>query len=216
MKRLHTARICVATALLLAGCNRGAPPADADLAVAAAESAPSSAAHAHHAEPPIGADPPMTGMSLYHLDSPWTDQHGTTRRLGDLRGRPQVIAMVYTHCGAACPLIVGDMKQLEATFPDLGFVLVSIDPARDTPGRLHEFATGSRLSERWTLLSGTDDQLLEIAAVLGVRFRRVSDTDFMHSNIITVLNAAGEITYRQDGFGDIEGTIAAIRALPAS
>jgi protein SCO1/2 len=149
-------------------------------------------------------------------DAPWTDQHGAARRLADLAGRPQVIAMVYTNCGSACPLIVGDMKRLEATFPELGLVLVSIDPERDTPGRLHEFATGSRMGERWTLLNGADDQLMELAAVLGVRYRKVSDTDFMHSNVITVLNAAGEIVYRQEALGEVAGTIEALEALTGS
>ena len=207
-----------------AGCiaERGAAATDhspygaTEAAPAAAAAAPTAAAHAHHGAQPMGADVPMTGMSIHHLASEWRDQHGAAWRLAELGGRPQVIAMVYTNCGSACPLIVGDMKRLEATFPELGFVLVSIDPERDTPGRLHEFATGSRLSERWTLLNGDEDQLMELAAVLGVRYRRVSENDFMHSNVITVLNAAGEIVYRQEALREVEGTIAAIRRLGSS
>jgi protein SCO1/2 len=93
-------------------------------------------------------------------------------------------------------------------------VLVSIDPQRDTPGRLLEFAHGSRLGERWTLLNGDDDALIELAAVLGVRYRRVSETEFVHSNLITVLDAAGNIAYRQETLGEVTGTAAALREMP--
>jgi protein SCO1/2 len=213
MKLLYRISLLTAGALLVSGCARPeAPTAEEVIAMAS----PAESAHAHHGGEPMTADAPMTGMSIYHLDSRWTDQHGAARQLGDLRGRPQVIAMVYTNCGSACPLIVGDMKRLEATFPDLGMVLVSIDPERDTPGRLLEFATGSQLSQRWTLLNGGEDQLMELAAVLGVRYRRVTENDFMHSNVITVLDASGEIVYRQEALGEIDGTIAALRRLAAS
>jgi protein SCO1/2 len=206
--------LAVVAALWLGGCVDDSRPATLPDAITAADSA--AALHDHGHVPGEAAPAPMTGMSIYQLKSAWTDQHGATRQLEELRGRPQVIAMVYTNCGTACPLIVNDMKQVEATFPDVGFVLVSIDPERDTPNRLHEFAAGSRLGDRWTLLNGSDEQLLELATVLGVRYRRVSDTDFMHSNVLTVLNAAGEIVYRQEGLGDVSATMGALRTLQAS
>ena len=171
--------------------------------------------HAHHAPADIGADAPLSGHSVYQVTSPWTDQHGTERTLGELRGRPQVIAMVYTHCGSACPRIVGDMKRLEGKHPELEFVLVSIDPDRDTPGRLQEFAEGSRLGDNWTLLRGADDDLLELAAVLGVRYRRINAEEFMHSNVITVLDAEGKVAYRQEALGELDGTMAAVARLLA-
>jgi len=49
--------------------------------------------------------------------------------------------------------------------------------------------------------------------VLGVKFRRMSDEDFAHSNVITVLGPDGEIRHRQEGLGaDPKKTVAAIRA----
>lgn len=194
--------------LLLSACGRnGAQPAG-DV-------------HSHHAAATdvAGAEAvaaaPASDLSVYQLESEWTDQHGRTRKLAELAGRPQAVAMVYTHCGSACPRIVGDLKRLEAEFPQLGLVLVSIDPERDSPGRLLEFAQGSRLGERWTLLNGADGALMELAAVLGVRYRRVSDTEFMHSNLITVLDAVGNIAYRQEGLGESERMAAALRGMLA-
>jgi len=207
VNRIIRMAVVMLTALLVAACVRNEQTATGDV-------------HTHHAAAP-GADAatsvapaPASDLSIYQLESEWTDQHGRTRQLAELRGRPQAIAMVYTHCGSACPRIVGDLKRLEAEFPELGLVLVSIDPERDSPGRLHEFATGSGLGERWTLLNGDDGALMELAAVLGVRYRRVSDTEFMHSNLITVLDTAGVIAYRQEGLGEAPRTIAALREQP--
>lgn len=205
-------------ALLLGGCAGQEARSAAPEQTAAATSAHAGHAadpHAHHATTDLGADAPLAGMSVYQVASPWTDQHGATRTLAELRGRPQAIAMVYTHCGSACPRIVQDMKRLEARFPELGFILVSIDPERDTPGRLAEFAAGSRLGENWTLLRGSDDDLLELAAVLGVRYRRISEEEFMHSNLITVLDADGNVAYRQEALGEVAGTLAAVERLLA-
>lgn len=194
--------LIAAMALLMVSCTSRAsapvPPAAQD-----------PGAHAEHAAHTSLEAAAPSGLSLYQLESEWQDQHGATRQLADLPG-PQAIAMVYTHCGSACPRIVMDMKRLEAEYPALKLTLVSIDPERDTPGRLLEFAEGSRLDESWTLLNGSEDDLLELAAVLGVKYRRISEEDFMHSNIITILDEQGVIVHRQQALGEVEGTLAAL------
>ncbi len=179
--------------VLTAGCGAG-------------ETAP----HAHgHAPDAVAAIP---GMSVYNLAGEWLDQFGRARPLDSLGGRVQLVALAYTNCAVACPQIVADMKRIEAQVPDVGFVLVSIDPARDTPDQLRRFAEGSRLPPaRWTLLHGADDQLLELAAVLGIRYRRISDTDFMHSNVIVVIDERGEVLHRQAGLGAVEETVSRLR-----
>jgi protein SCO1 len=172
--------------------------------------------HAHHAHVEAGEH---TGHSIYNLESSWWDQHGETRTLGSLGGRVQVMAMVYTHCAYTCPQILMDMKRMEAqlaeTLPGgVGFVLVSIDPERDDVERLSYFAESTRLDPaRWTLLGGSDGDVLELATLLGIKYRRDSEVDFSHSNSMLVLNPAGEIVFRQDGLGeDLGPMIAAIRA----
>ena len=171
--------------------------------------------HAQHAAAGVAPAPMPThgdGFSLYHLSSRWTDQDGTARDLASLRGRTRLIALVYTNCGYACPRTVANMKRIETAIPDAGFVLVSIDPERDTEGRLKEFMTGSRLDPaRYTLLRGSDADLLELAAALGVRYRKVENGEFVHSNVITVLDAEGNIVHRQEGFDAVDETIAFLR-----
>lgn len=157
-------------------------------------------------------------FSIYDLGSTWRDQRGATRDIASLAGRPTVVAMIYTHCNATCPLILGEMKSIEhATSPDVALVLVSLDPDRDTPGRLAEYSSMEGLPEgRWTLLAGTGDDTRALAAALGVRYRRVSAAELAHSNTLTLLDASGAVVRQEMGLGAGEGILRAIRSLPAT
>lgn len=154
-------------------------------------------------------------LSLYDLTSLWRDQRGETVPLSSLAGKVQVIALAYTHCRASCPLIVADLKRIEASLPvsrrnELGFVLVSLDPRRDTPGRLAEWAASTGLNEaHWTLLNGDDEAVRELAAVLGVRYQEQADGEIAHTNALTVLDRDGAMVHHQTGLGDPSGETAA-------
>lgn len=147
----------------------------------------------------------MSDESLYQLGSVWTSQDGKDIQLQSLRGKPRVVAMIFTHCVFACPRITSDMQAVEAQLPKhlqgkVGFVLLSIDPARDTPEALKAFAKKMNLdTSRWLLLRSEEDNVQEMAAVLGVKYKKEANGDFSHSNLITVLNQEGEIVYRQEG-----------------
>lgn len=159
-------------------------------------------------------------FSIYHAGSTWTDQTGTERELASLAGRVQVVAMLYTSCAYACPRIMLDLKRIEGELgselgDDVGFVVVSIDPDRDTPERLAEFAAGSRLDPAtWTLLTSDEEAILEMAALLGVQYRQTEPGEWVHSNVLTVLDPAGEVVHRQEGLGtDPAESLRVIRAL---
>lgn len=147
----------------------------------------------------------FTDRSLYQVDSIWTTDAGKKIKLGDLAGPPQVVAMFFANCTYACPIIVHDMKGIEAALPPglrsrVGFTLVSFDAKHDTPAALGEYRRTRELpAENWTLLHGEPDDILELAALLGVRYKQGADGQFVHSNVITLLNANGEIVYQQIG-----------------
>lgn len=172
--------------------------------------------HAGHTAPP--AAPAVSERSLHLLPATWTDQNGDELALADLGGRVQVVAMVYTHCTFACPRILAQMKQIEGRVdadPRVGFVIVSIDPERDTPARLAEFAESARLDpERWTLLNGADVDVQTLSVLLGVKYQATTDGEFAHSNVLTVLNPGGEIVHRVEGLGaDLDPAVATVREL---
>lgn len=148
---------------------------------------------------------PIPDQSLYQLDSQWTSDQGRVIRLGNLQGQPQVIAMVFTSCEFACPIIVNDMKRIaDALSPEaqrkVNFTLISFDHERDTPEKLLAFRKRMGLPMAgWTLLRGEADDVRELAALLGVNYRKDARGQYAHSNLITVLNARGEIVAQESG-----------------
>lgn len=148
---------------------------------------------------------PLTDKSLYQLESLWTSDQGRQIKLGVLRGRPQVLAMFFTHCEFACPIIVNDLRRIESALPEalrsgVDFLLVTLDTERDTPAVLREYRDRQKLPlAAWSLLRGREDDTRELAALLGVNYTKDARGQFAHSNIITVLNAGGEIVHQQIG-----------------
>lgn len=147
----------------------------------------------------------LPAKSLYQLDSQWTDDTGRPRTLASLRGEPVVLAMIFTHCEYACPIIVTDLLRIRAALPEAErartrFVLVSFDDVRDTPPVLRAYRSKMMLEDpAWTLLHGAAPDVQELAMLLGVKFQKDARGNFSHSNTITVLNPEGEISFQREG-----------------
>jgi protein SCO1/2 len=156
-------------------------------------------------KPSAGASTTLTTSSLYQLDSVWTNDYGAATNLASLRGRPPVVTMFFANCAYACPMLVYQMKQIEQALPEslrnkVGFTLVSFDTERDTPAVLHQYRQQHALDAgRWTLLRGSPDAVLDLAALLNVKFKKDEQGQFLHSNVITLLNADGELVCQQFG-----------------
>lgn len=163
-------------------------------------------------------DKAISDLSIYNLPSKWTNQNGQNIEMKDMKGKVLVMVMIYTSCKAACPRLVADMRNIEKRLPEnikdkVKMVLVSIDPETDTPKRLKAFAIENKMnSNQWVFLRSTEENTREFAAVLAVNYKKVSPMDFSHSNIISVFNADGELTYQQEGLGvNSDPTIAKIK-----
>lgn len=163
---------------------------------------------------------PLTDKSLYQLNSTWANDTGGTVSLSDLRGRPVLLAMFFASCEYACPVLVHDMKRLEAALPEdvrgnVQLVLVTFDTKRDTPPALRAFRERMELGPKWTLLTSTPASVQELAMLLGVKFKQDNRGQFAHSNLITVLNAEGEIVHQHAGLhGDVSPAAKVIAQLP--
>ncbi len=163
-------------------------------------------------------DKPISDLSIYNLPSKWTNQNGQHIEMKDMKGKVLVMVMIYTSCKAACPRLVADMRNIEQRLPEkikdkVKMVMVSIDPETDTSKRLKAFAVENKMdSNQWVFLRSTEENTREFAAVLAVNYKKISPIDFSHSNIISVFNADGELTYQQEGLGvNSDATIAKIK-----
>ena len=145
--------------------------------------------------------------SLYSLKPVWTSDVGRNVKLEVLRGRPQVIALFFTNCDYSCPLIIADLKAIDKALPpavrgNVDFLLVTIDPKRDTPEVLRAFRSRLGLpTERWTLLRGSEEATHDLAAMIGFNYQPGSPTQYAHSLLITIIDESGEIVFQQSGVG---------------
>lgn len=164
---------------------------------------------------------PLPELSVYHLEGSWQDQAGQQVSLRSLRGRPQVVAMIYGGCKGACPRIINDIKAVEASVRKIhpegvGYLLVTMDPEVDSTDRLQALATEYDLGTAWRLLRGAPEQVRELAAVLGVKYRKVSQTEFAHSNTVSVLDANGTVVFQKEELGvGVEASSKAVQDLLA-
>jgi protein SCO1 len=164
-------------------------------------------AHDHRAPGALDHDrpAPLSGASIYQASSTWTGSDGKRVPLRSLRGRPVALAMIYTHCTTACPLILANLKLIEAALsPDarerVWFALASFDSERDRPAVLRQFAAVRDLdASRWRLYHGDPAAVRELAMMLGIRYRRDARGDYDHSNLITILDRDGVIRHQQVG-----------------
>lgn len=153
-------------------------------------------------ESPVSAE--ISDESLFLLGSEWETYHNEHKKLDAYKGKIIVGAMIFTNCPSACPRIVTDIKNIEAALSAaekgrIQFLLISMDPDRDTPMRMREFAGDHRLSNDWELIRSGKNATMELANVLGVRIKPLPEGGFDHSNIIHILNPEGEIVFQQQG-----------------
>jgi protein SCO1/2 len=164
----------------------------------------------------LAPGPALSDGSIYQVDSSWTNDAGAEVKLESLRGRPQVVSMFFATCQFTCPILVNDLKRAEAALPknvrtNIGFLLVTFDADRDTPEALAVYRKIHGLPANWTLLRGGADDILEFSALLGIKYKKDLRGQFAHSNVITVLDAGGEIVRQIVGLNrDASETVKAV------
>lgn len=146
-----------------------------------------------------------TTGSIYDLESEWTDQNGNKFNIKNLEGKKVVMTMFYASCTYACPILLNDMNRFASLLPEnkkdeYNYLLFSIDPERDTPSALNKLFTDRNLNEnKWKFLTGTENEVVELAAALGFKFTKEEDGEYSHTNVIYIVNEKGEIIYKHFG-----------------
>ena len=93
-------------------------------------------------------------------------------------------------------------KQLtSAERKRLGVVMVSLDPARDTPSAMQDVAQRHRVPDGWRFLTPAADDVRAIASVLDVRYRFRDDGSINHTSVLVLLDADGRVRARSEVTG---------------
>jgi protein SCO1 len=145
--------------------------------------------------------PPLAGAAI---GGPFTllDKAGSPVRWDDFAGKYRIIYFGYTFCPDACPMDVQKMMQgfaqFEKAHPDLAAqvqpIFVTIDPARDTPDKVGEFAAA--FSPRLIGLTGTQAQIEEAAKAFAIYHARGEESPggylMDHSRTAYLMGREGE------------------------
>ena len=86
--------------------------------------------------------------------------------LGEMKGSVTVYDFIFTNCAGSCPLMTAQMRNLTkkvAKDANVRFVSISVDPARDTPAVLADYAKKVRNDDRWTFLTGDRDAIVKLS-----------------------------------------------------
>jgi len=153
--------------------------------------------------PPQGGDAAKTGSGFGKttIGAPFTlvDQDGKPANEGVLKGHWTVLFFGYTFCPDACPTTLTKLgaatQQLGPKAADLHTVLISIDPARDTPKLLKAYISSPVFPKGMTALTGSADQIAKVAKDYGVYYAKNGDgTDYLmdHSTALYLFNPKGD------------------------
>ncbi len=137
-----------------------------------------------------------------------TSHRGETVSEKDISGHPHVIFFGFTQCPEVCPTTLwelnSDLNYLGERAKDLRIYFVSVDPERDTPEALANYL-GS-FDESISGLTGTPDEILQMARNYKVVYRKVPTTDddytMEHTALLYLMDADGKlfdtVRYQED------------------
>lgn len=170
----------------------------------------------------LAEDAAWRGPALAAFDL--VERSGRRVSLEDLKGRPSVVAFIFTTCSGPCPRISARMRALQDRLADTSVRLVSfsVDPDTDTPQVLREYAARFGAdAERWWFLTGAEGAI--DAVVASVQLARAVDRDaplglqVSHSEKLVVLDADATVRgyYSSASDEDLESAAARARWLAA-
>ncbi len=141
-------------------------------------------------EPPLPKIAPAPEFAL-------TSQDGAPITLADFRGRVVAVTFIFTMCTATCPVLTPMMSfvqdQLGANFgAKIAFVSITVDPERDTPDVLKEYAQafGANFAG-WSFLTGTPAAIRDVTRRYGVYASKSGNGDVDHTFLTSVVDRRG-------------------------
>ena len=99
-------------------------------------------------------------------DTQLVDETGKSVNLASMKGSVTVYDFIFTSCSGTCPIMTNNMRALTAKVDKnapVRFVSISVDPTRDTPAVLSEYAKRVRNDPRWTFLTGDKTAIIDLS-----------------------------------------------------
>lgn len=137
------------------------------------------------------------------LDLEFQNENNDTVTLGELIDRPTILSFVYFDCPGLCsPLLAGVSEVVEKMDMQLGedYKVITISfNTKDTPEKARVKKSnfvqkiGEENRDQWIYLTGSQENILEVTAAAGWKYKP-QGLDFAHPSAIIVLSPEGKIT----------------------
>ena len=139
-----------------------------------------------------------------------TERSGKSISRDDLKGKVWVASFVFTRCTGPCPQVTATMARLQSELrltdtSDLRLVTFTVDPERDTPDDLRDYAKHySADQDRWLFLTGKEEEIHQLLKdgfkVTAQRSKSAkAGEEFDHSSRLVVVDKRGNIRGIADG-----------------
>jgi protein SCO1 len=139
-----------------------------------------------------------------------TERSGKTISRADLQGDVWIAAFVFTRCKGPCPQVTATMAKLQKELDlkntaGLRFVTFTVDPERDDPKELRDYANNFLADpEKWYFLTGDEasiHNLLQKGFKVTARRKDKPEPgdEYEHSTKLAVVDKAGRIREYANG-----------------
>ena len=151
---------------------------------------------------------PLEGLKNFGTvpDFSLMERSGKPFGLVDLRDKIWIANFIYTNCKDTCPLQSAEMAGLQndlADKADIKLVSISVDPERDTPQALSQYAERFKADpDRWLFLTGEKREIYRLAQE-GFRLSAVPASNAGQENGASILHSARFVLV--DGKAQIRG-----------
>ena len=130
------------------------------------------------------------------------DDKGVTVTEADITGKPHLIYFGFTYCPDICPTALQKMGAAQTALgdkgDDIGYVLISVDPERDTVESLSQYVTANGFPEGLRGFTGTLANIEAAKAAYKVYATKVDTPDSAaeytvdHSDIMYLMDEDGK------------------------
>jgi protein SCO1 len=163
--------------------------------------------------PPLQAHEAHEGVQEQRLptidaapDFALTSQDGAEVTLESLRGKVVAVTFIYTWCPDVCPMLTDKLARVQDALgprfgADVAFVSITVDPERDTPEVLSDYAESFDADPAgWSFLTGEPAAVREVARQYGVAVAPAAEGQLDHTLLTTLIDRQGAMRVQYLGY----------------
>jgi protein SCO1 len=140
-------------------------------------------------------------------DFKFTERNGQAVHRADLLGKVWVADFFYTTCPGPCPMLSSRLSAMQEKLgnrADVRLVSISLDPEKDKPEVLKQYAEKFKAGPNWLFLTGdkeTTYSLVQTGFKLAIAEERNNPEPITHSTKLVLIDREGWVRGFYEGVG---------------